>query len=61
MRIFKNIEKNNDRNIFISSTAKNFFFVRENGLLTLRSGSEDLAENFFDYYSNLTNSFDFDF
>lgn len=36
---------------------KNMFLVRDNGLFVLRKGSEDIAEDYFDYYHGLTEDF----
>jgi hypothetical protein len=41
----------------LDSTVKNFFFVKRNGLGPLRKGSEDTAQQFFSYYSDLTSNY----
>jgi len=42
----------------IDSTRKNFFFVRRNGLGPLRAGSEEAAEQFYDYYIDKAKHYD---
>jgi len=42
----------------LDSTIKNFFFVRRNGLGPLRQGSEAQAEEFNEYYKDLTKKYE---
>ena len=43
------------------STAKNFFFIRVNGLDPLRSGSENIAQGFYQFYYDRTSYHDANF
>ncbi|EGR33302.1 PAS domain S-box family protein [Ichthyophthirius multifiliis] len=38
--------------IFYTTSPKNFYFVTRNGLFILRQGSEDIAQELYDYYIN---------
>ena len=46
---------------FILSTQKNFFVVRENGLFILRSASQKIAANVFEFYDNIFEESKYDF
>ncbi|CAD8089671.1 unnamed protein product [Paramecium primaurelia] len=41
----------------VDNTQKNFFYVMTNGLFVLRKGSENIAQRFFDFYSEEINDY----